>query len=210
MKFMKKALLTVLTAAVLIFSTSGIALAGREADLSLPEPYTPGFVPAGTGAAEAMAPALHGVILAMLNRDTVSFDRGDRALVWEGLYNMLSLYGQLDDRTQEEDGLLTLPAEAAADYSAALGVGLNELGQRPAGLADRLNYRAASGCYELVWGSDDLAQLRIDAVTPAGGELHLSGALVYLVDGSDLVCFQAVLTPRDTMFGYALSALTLT
>ena len=48
---------------------------------------------------ESMSPALHALVLAMLNHDVKHFDLENSSLTWEGLYNMLSLYGQMDTRS---------------------------------------------------------------------------------------------------------------
>lgn len=171
--------------------------------------YLPGDVPAETDAAESMSPAFHALVLAMLNHDVTRFNFEDTALTWEGLYNMLSLYGQLDSRAQEENEVLTVPVETAADYSAALNLSLQKLGSCPASLADRLRCNKGEGVYTLACGSDDLAQLRLLDVRPLGGGVQVSGALVYLVDGTELARFQAEIQPQDTMFGCAVTALTL-
>ena len=54
-------------------------------------------------------------------------------------------------------------------------------------------------------GSDALCELKLDA--DEGGTT--TGALVYLVDGTDLVFFHASLVPQDNMFGCSLTALEL-
>lgn len=205
MKRMKKAVLTLMILSVLILPAGGAG----ERSVQSPE-FVPGSVPAGSGMAESMAPALHGMLLAMLNRDVQTFDPADRELAWESLYNMLSLYGQMDSRALPEDGQITLPAETVADYSAALGLSPEALGEPPASLSDRLRFDRRSGSCTLTCGNDDLAQLRLSEVQPGGGgALQITGALVYLVDGSELVRFQAGLQPQDTMFGCAVTGLRL-
>lgn len=204
MKLMKKTVLTLMILSVLIFPVNGTGERSAQG-----EPYVPGAVPAGSGMAESMAPALHGMVLAMLNQDVPDFDPADRELAWESLYNMLSLYGQMDSRTQPEDGMLTLPGETAADYSAALGLSLEELGERPDSLSDRLYVDRETGNCTLACGNDGLAQLQLSEVRADGAGLRVSGALVYLVDGSELVRFEAELQPEDTMFGCAVTGLCL-
>ena len=155
-----------------------------------------------------MSPVLHAMLLAMLNHDVKSFNLGGE-LAWEGLYNMLSLYGQLDSRCDEKNGELYLPEETVRDYAAALDADLEALGELPAGLRDRMNYDNVSCCYLLVCGEDDQVQVRTDSLRTEGTALLLSGALVDEVEGETLVRFQAVLQPRDNMFGYAVSALSI-
>ena len=199
MKYTKKLLLTLMILSVLIVPVGGAEEVSE---------YVPGSVPAGSGMAESMVPALHGMVLAMLNQDVSDFDPAGRELAWESLYNMLSLYGQMDSRALPEDGTLTLPGETVADYSAALGLSLEELGVCPGSLSDRLHREGES--YILACGSDDLAQLRLSEVQSGeDGGFRLTGTLVYLVDGSELARFQAELQPQDTMFGCAVTGLRL-
>lgn len=208
---MKKTLLALTLAAVLIFPLGIVALASHE-QASVPDGDTgiSGSTPAETWAAESMAPALHGAVLAMISQDRDRFDSGDSALAWECLYNMLSLYGQLDSRAEAEDGILSFPAETVWDYAAALGLDLQALPALPRQLAGRLAYDARQDCYQAVCGNDDLAQLQVREARAGRGQVTLEGALTYLVDGTDLVHFQAVLDTQDTMFGYVLTSLELT
>ena len=91
----KKLLTAAMITSMLILPVSSVGPAGHEG-ASLPvqtQDYLPGDLPAQTGAVESMSPVLHAMLLAMLNQERDSFDLGDSALAWEGLYNMLSLYG---------------------------------------------------------------------------------------------------------------------
>ena len=210
---MKKFLLTGLIAALLILPLGNVALAeSQEASQSESqgEEYVPGGVPAQTGALESMEPALHAVLMAMLNHDAASFDTSDTALAWESLYNMLSLYGQLDDRSQYQGEDLLVPSETVRDYAAALVDSFDTLGPLPEFLTDRLTCDAASDSYLVVCGNDSLAEIQIRSTQNSGGTLSVTGDLVYLVDGSSLAQFQAVLSPQDNMFGYAVTQLSLT
>ena len=109
---------------MLILPVSSVTPADAEGTL---EEFLPGNATAEMAPAESMVPALHGIVLAMLNHNTQSFDRNDPQLAWESLYNMLSLYGQLDSRSQMEDGLLLFPTETVQDYAAALDISLADL-----------------------------------------------------------------------------------
>ena len=73
-----------------------------------------------------------------------------------------------------------------------------------------MNYDNVSRCYLLVCGADDQVHIQINSLRAQGAALLLSGALVDEVEGDTLVRFQAVLQPRDNMFGYAVSALSIT
>lgn len=203
---MKKVLTAALIAALLMIPLGNTALAGQESPV---QDFSAGDIPAELTPADSMAPALHGVLLAMLNHDVRSFTLDDSTLAWESLYNMLSLYGQLDERSETLGDDLLLPRETVQDYAAALDVGLDSLPPLPAGLQDRLTCRSSQGAYRVVCGNDELAQLQVREVRTEDGALHLTGALVYEVDGQELARFQAQLQPRDNMFGYAVTALTV-
>ena len=139
----KKGFISCLLAAALLVTLGGAALADHEetapARETVQEPirdYAPGTVPAQTGAVQSMSPAVHGVLLAMLHHGADEFQADDTALAWESLYNMLSLYGQLDERSeyQDSDHLLLL-SETVRDYTAALDVSFDELGPLPGSLS---------------------------------------------------------------------------
>lgn len=209
---LKKILAAALITSMLILPVNSAGPASRE-EASLPaqaQDYLPGDVPAQTGAAESMSPVLHAMLLAMLNHDVGSFALSDSELAWEGLYNMLSLYGQLDSRCDEKNGELFLPEETVRDYAAALDADFEALGELPAGLRDRMNYDNVSRCYLLICGADDQVRIQTNSLRTRGAALLLSGALVDEAEGDTLVRFEAVLQPRDNMFGYAVSALSIT
>lgn len=209
---LKKILAAALITSMLILPVNSAGPASRE-EASLPaqaQDYLPGDIPAQTGAAESMSPVLHAMLLAMLNHDVGSFALSDSELAWEGLYNMLSLYGQLDSRCDEKNGELFLPEETVRDYAAALDADFEALGELPAGLRDRMNYDNVSRCYLLICGADDQVRIQTNSLRTRGAALLLSGALVDEAEGDTLVRFEAVLQPRDNMFGYAVSALSIT
>lgn len=208
MKTMKRLMLTTLITSMLLLPIGSTALADQEAPVqAVAQDFLPGDMPAGMSPADSMAPALHGIILAMMNHDTAALDYSDAELTWECLYNMLSLYGQLDSRSEIQDDLLIFPVETAQDYAAALDVVLEDLPPLPENLTDRLTYDR--GIYRAICGCDSLSQLQVRDVQSTADGLQLTGALVYIVENQDLVQFQAVLQPRDNMFGYAVTELTL-
>ena len=104
---MKKLLLTTLLAALLILPLGTIALADDETAAVPPQSveYIPGSVPAQTDLS-SMLPAMHAVLLAMDNQGVTSFAADNETLSWEMLYNMLSMYGQMDDRAYYDDAML--------------------------------------------------------------------------------------------------------
>ena len=154
-----------------------------------------------------MTPALHAGLLTLLHLgdDALTSDAGR----WETVYNMLSLYGQLDERADSGDGLLTVPAETVLDFSAALPGGPVHLNTLPEDLTDRMTYLADQDSFQVVCGDDNLAEIQLDSSTVEQGRLVLSGRLVYSVDGSVLTGFQAVLQPTDSLFGYQIETLAL-
>lgn len=207
---MKKIITAALIASLLILPLGGTALADNEQDRvqsTAAQDFLPGDMPAELTPADSMVPAIHALVLAMLNYDAAAFDPADAGLAWESVYNMLSLYGQLDDRSEELGDTILLPEETAQDYAAALDLCLADLPALPRSLRDRLTL--SGGEYRVVCGSDGLAQIQVEDVSSSAGTIRLTGALVYDVDGGELARFQAELQPRDNMFGYAVTALTL-
>ena len=106
---LRKMLLTLTAAAVLALSIPFAALAVNGGEAALPAgdetvetDFVPGSIPAETGAVESMTPALHAGLLTLLHlgNDALTSDAGR----WETVYNMLSLYGQLDERADSGDG----------------------------------------------------------------------------------------------------------
>lgn len=216
---MKKTLLTALAAVMLVVSAQGVILARAQEAVPAQNAQTqavqteegslPGEVPAQSSAVDSMTPALHAVVLAMLNHEQAVFDSGDPVLGWEALYNMLSLYGQLDERSDYVGEDLVLPVETVMDFSAALVPSFSQLGGLPEDLSDRLAYDEEIDSYLVTCGSDSLAQIQVTQLENQNGTLNVTGALVYLVDGSDLAQFRAVLAPRDNMFGYTIAEMEL-
>ena len=214
---MKKLMMTALIAALMLAPLNTIAVEQGEpsappvqAEVSLPqEAFLPGEVPAQQLPTDAITPALHGVLLAMMNQGVSSFDPADRELVWESLYNMLSLYGQLDERSEYQGEDLLVMSETVYDYAAALIPDLSALGQLPKSLADRMTYVPEHDSYLVVCGSDSLSTVQAEVV-PSAGSYAVTGQLVYEVDGSVLASFTARMVPLDSMFGLALDSFILT
>ena len=210
---MKKLLLTTLIASLLLLPLGTVALADDEAptpaetEMEYVE-YISGQAPAQSSV-EAMAPALHAVLLAMENRDQSVFTTADSSLSWEMLYNLLSMYGQLDDRSTYEGEQLVLPSETVMDYSAALFELPPAVETLPAELADRMTYDAGLDEYRLYCGSDALSQVVIDSTADSVGSVELTGRLVYLAEDETLCSFTASLAVCDNLFGYTLTELNV-
>ncbi|MEJ8727789.1 hypothetical protein WKS99_01950 [Flintibacter sp. HCN-6482] len=209
---MKKLLLTTIIASLLILPFGTVAMADMtEAPDTQAEQldYAPGNVPAETGALDSMTPALHAAILAMVNLGQRELDLSDPVAAWETLYNMLSLYGQMDDRSEYLDEELVLPSETVMDYASALFTGTAPLSPIPEALSDRIRYDGKLDSYLLTCGDDSLAEIQLTSIRELGGSLSVDGSLVYLVDGSSLAQFQAQFARQDNMFGYVITNLTL-
>ena len=156
-----------------------------------------------------MTPALHAAILAMVNLGQRELDLSDPVAAWETLYNMLSLYGQMDDRSEYLDEELVLPSETVMDYASALFTGTAPLSPIPEALSDRIRYDGKLDSYLLTCGDDSLAEIQLTSIRELGGSLSVDGSLVYLVDGSSLAQFHAQFARQDNMFGYVITNLTL-
>lgn len=213
---MKKLLLTAMIATLLIVPLQGVAMAetqeavSSETAVSQDSTFVPGEVPAQTDAVQSMTPAVHAMILAMFHYNLSQFDYSNPQLGWETLYNMLSLYGQMDERSEYLDERLVLPVETVMDFSSAIFSSFDQLGGLPADLSDRMVYDPEVDSYLVTCGSDSLAEIQLtDSQEASDGVLTLTGTLSYLVDGSDLAQFRATLQPRDNMFGYTITALEL-
>ena len=212
---MKKLLLTTLIAAMLLVPLGTVALADdQSAPVPAAEPAeitepdvslsVRGRAPAQSSP-EIMAPALHAVLLAMENQGMTSFSSEDPAVAWEMLYNLLSMYGQLDDRSDFAGEQLILPSEIVADYARAILPGLP--GALPESLSDRMTYDPGCDEYRLYCGSDDLSEVRFLETENTGSTVVVTGSLVYLAENLELARFTAVLELSDTMFGYTLTEL---
>ena len=208
---MKKMLMTLMLAVFLIIPLETVALA-QPAEASLPEGsaelFVHGNVPAQTDLADSMTPALHAVVLAMVNHEVESFSAENTDLAWESLYNMVSLYGQMDNRSDYQGEDLLLPSESVSDYSSAL-FSAPLSAEAPEALADRMVYQPESDSWLVVCGEDGLSEVRISDVSTLDDVIYVSGELIYLVDDSALAQFEAVLLPQDNLLGCTLISLAL-
>lgn len=207
---MKKILTAALIMSLLVFTLGNVALADHVEDVQ-PEyiaDFRPGSVPAAASLPDSASQVLHAGVLAMLHHDLDSFAAGDSLTDWETLYNLLSLYGQLDSRVEYRGEDLLFPAETVADYAAALGLDAAALGEVPDALSDRLTRLPGEDCYLAACGNDELAELQIH--TQEGtGTVAITGALVYRVDNTPLARFQAVFQTAENLFGFTLVSLEL-
>ena len=206
---MKKLLLTALIAAMLVVPLGTVALADDESPAPSPlvnEEYIPGEAPA-ENSPQAMVPALHAVLLAMENQNLTSFTTENETLSWEMLYNLLSMYGQMDDRSDYDGELLVLPAETVMDYSAALFADPLAPETLPDELTDRMTYSADTDEYRLYCGSDSLSEVLITNTRVLDNRVAVSGKLMFLAEEIELASFTATLAVADNLFGYTLVGL---
>ena len=206
---MKKLLLTVLIAAMMVLPLGTVAMADDKPLTQSPEAnesYTPGEAPAQSDVS-FMIPALHAVLLAMENQDVSSFTTADTVMSWEMLYNLLSMYGQLDDRSDYDGDMLVLPSETVMDFSSALFSAPLSPDTLPEELTDRITYCADSDSYRLFCGSDDLAEVVITNTRDLGSAMAVSGKLMFLAENTELASFSATLAVSDNLFGYTLIAM---
>lgn len=208
---MKKLLTSLLAVTLLLVSLGGAVLAEpRQPSAETEDPaYEAGTVPAQTDAWTAMLPPVHALVATMAEND-MTYDPDSPLFQWTSLYYMLSFYGQMDDRAELSDAYMTLPREAVLDYASPLFPQLSELPPLPQELADRVTYDAASDSYQLSRGDEGLSQLKLTASYPTGNTGRLiSGEMIYLETGEVLHTFQVQLEETDSMFGYAITGLTL-
>lgn len=208
---MKKLILTLTLVSLLVFPLGAAALTESQQQ-ALPSVSTEevhGNVPAQSNAAQAMAPAIHALVLSM-TENNLDYDPSDSEFLWTSLYYMLSLYGQMDERAEFTDDTMILPSEMVRDYAAALYPDVAQLPDIPSPISQRITYSAADDSYRLARGDEALIQVSVDdSQTLADGQVVLSGRMTALDDGSTLVFFQANLSPRDTMFGFIIENLIL-
>ena len=118
---MKKWMIALMMAALLIVPMGGIAYAVGEGAPAAPAAgeFIPGDVPAQSGTMDAMVAPVNALVMCMVEQGLAYNDQDD-VFLWNSLYYMLSLCGQMDERAELTDDMLILPAETVADYAGAL------------------------------------------------------------------------------------------
>lgn len=231
---MKKLLLSVAVVAAMLCSLSGLAYADDGKDLqpeaagavsvvldagvvdvigeNVPAPeaeFVPGTVPAQSAALDGVIPPVNALVLSMLEQG-LTYDDTDEVFLWNSLYYMISLYGQMDSRAELTDDMLIIPSETAADYAAALFSNYHGLPALPEQMQDRVSYDPDSDTYSLARGDAGLAEIRLDSVQElADGAVLVTGSLMALEDESSLCRFEAQLIPNQSMFGYSVCGLNI-
>lgn len=209
---MKKTVISVMLIAAMLCSVCGWAYAANDRGLQPQagtEEFVPGSVPAESGDMDGMVPPINALVLCMLEQG-ISYDEESDVFLWNSLYYMISLYGQMDSRAELTDDTLILPTETVEDYAAALFTNYDGLPTLPNELRDRVVFDWQTDSYRLARGDAGLSETRIENVEKLeGGRVQVSGALVALEDGRDLRRFSATLTANDSMFGYSIAGLDI-
>ncbi len=212
---MKKTLISLIIAASLLCAVGVPAYADHTEELQNEavavqvEEFIPGSVPAESYDMEGMIPPVNALVLCMLEHD-LDYDEDDDAFLWNSVYYMISLYGQMDSRAELTDGELILPAETVEDYAASLFTNYVTLPELPEALNDRVIYDEENDTYRLARGDVGLSEIRIDKVERLpGAKSQVIGTLAALEDESSICAFTAVLMANDSMFGYSISGLTI-
>ena len=87
---------------------------------------------------------------------------------------------------------------------------LTGLPQLPEELADRITYDANGDTYQLSRGDEGLSQVTLTSSYPTGNTGRvITGEMVYLETGKVLHTFRVQLEEDDSMFGFAITGLTL-
>lgn len=171
--------------------------------------YVPGTVPAQSGRFDSMIPPLNAMVMSMLEQG-LDYDESNDVFVWNSLYYMISLYGQMDSRAELTDERLVLPAETVEDYAAALFTNYDGLPKLPGCLKDRVAYDAQNDSYSLARGDAGLSEVVIRNISRLdNGAVAVSGVMAALEDGHALCGFTATLTANNSMFCYSISDLNI-
>lgn len=209
---MKKWMVSLVMAALLIVPMGGIAHAEPEENpvsQSAADVFVPGQVPAQSAALDGMVAPVNALVLSVVEMN-MAYQPDNDVSVWNSLYYVLSLCGQMDERAELTDDTLILPREAVEDYAAALFADYSGLPALPQTLDDRVVYDAANDSYRLARGDAGLSETQFGASRDIGsGQVQVDGALIGLEDGAILYQFTVTLVPNDSMFGYAISGLDI-
>ena len=136
-------------------------------------------------------------------------------LIYRTVHTVLPMMGHLDDvalkglavkRQQPLTAFHAKIAQKKRAYAAALYPDVAQLPEIPQPIAQRISYNAASDCYDLARGDEGLSQIN---VSQGADPNTLTGTMTSLEDGSVLLSFEVQVSPRDSMFGYIITNLTI-
>ena len=167
---MKKWMIALMMAALLIVPMGGIAYAVGEGAPAAPAAgeFIPGDVPAQSGTMDAMVAPVNALVMCMVEQGLAYNDQDD-VFLWNSLYYMLSLCGQMDERAELTDDMLILPAETVADYAGALFSNFDGLPALPREMNGRVSYDWQNDTFRLARGDAGLTETRLGEITELGG-----------------------------------------
>lgn len=206
---MKKLLISLAVIVAMLCSMGGMAYAEDLLDQPEGAEFMPGSVPAQISEVDSMVPPVNAMVMCMLEQG-LDYDETNPVFLWNSLYYMTGLCGEMDSRAEFTDEMMILPAETVEDYAAALFADYHGLPELPRDLEERVSYDPQQDCYHLARGDAGLSALVIEEVqTWENGGLEVTGTLVSLENGSVLCRFTADLQENNLMFGYAIADMSV-
>jgi len=206
---MKRMIPVLLALCLLAFPLMGTAAADNLPSTQLPvqqQAYQPGNVPADGRELDAIQLPITALVMAMVERD-LTYDGTSEVFIWNALYYMLGMYGQVDSRADVTGDILTVPAETVQDYMAAL-FGYAEIPEVPAALAQ--NVKDQEGEYLLTLGDFGQSETRLGTLERSeDGCYCLPGEMVDPSDGSVLCQFEVTVARSENMFGFSILDLVI-
>lgn len=158
---MKKWMIALMMAALLIVPMGGIAYARRRG--SARRPGCRGIHTRRRARPErhmdAMVAPVNALVMCMVEQGLAYNDQDD-VFLWNSLYYMLSLCGQMDERAELTDDMLILPAETVADYAGALFSNFDGLPALPREMNGRVSYDWQNDTFRLARGDAGLTETR--------------------------------------------------
>lgn len=150
---MKKWMIALMMAALLIVPMGGIAYAPSERERR--RPRLRGIHTRRRARPErhmdAMVAPVNALVMCMVEQGLAYNDQDD-VFLWNSLYYMLSLCGQMDERAELTDDMLILPAETVADYAGALFSNFDGLPALPREMNGRVSYDWQNDTFRLARG----------------------------------------------------------
>ena len=166
--------------------------------------FPAGSVPAEAEWTDGIRLPVHALTVSMWEHD-LTYDTSSAPFVWNSLYYVLSLYGEMDDRAQLTQDALLLPSEVVNDFARALFSGLEQLPALPPESDGFVRYDAAADTYHLSLGDFALTQMVLNPLTAqSDGTFTAEGTLLALEDDSPLCSFHITLVENDTRFGFSI------
>ncbi len=193
-----KKILTVLLAAVLLFTGIAFAVPASDEAEQTDAPFS------------AAVPPVDSLVMCMLERG-YSYRPNSDEFFWASLYYMLGIYGEEDTRATVTEETVSFPSEVVSDYAAALFTDFSGLPELPAALAESIDYDSETDSYVIARGDPGLTETVLsEEGTLCGERTYLvPGQVVSLEDGSVLCEFEVILTAGEQMFPYTVTDLLI-